>query len=43
MCVYVCVREGQRVASVALQEETAVALCGFLSVPLTYKDRTAET
>lgn len=31
------------VVSVALQEETAVALCGLLSVPLTYKDGTVET
>lgn len=38
-CVFnACVCVGKRVAgsfSVALQEETAVALCGFLSVPLT--------
>ena len=49
VCMYVCVCvcevrvKGRGVVSVALQEETAVALCGFFSVPLTCKDRTAET
>ena len=29
--------------SVSLQEEAAVALCGFFSVPLTCKDGTTKT
>lgn len=33
----VCGRSGQGVVSVALQEETAVAFCGFFSVPLTMR------
>lgn len=41
-CVCVC-GWGRGSFSDVLQEETAVALCGFFSVPLTYKDRTAET
>lgn len=35
MCVFVGVGEGGGVVSVALQEETAVALCSFFSVSLT--------
>lgn len=43
LCVSVCIfvrlggKEGAGVVSVALQEETAVALCGFFSVPLTMR------
>ena len=45
MCVsvYVTFGQGEGVVSVTLQEEAAVALCGFFSVPLTYKDRRSET
>lgn len=34
---------GGKGVSDALQEEAAVAFCGFFSVPLTYKDKTGET
>lgn len=40
MCICVCmceVKGKEGVVSVALQEETAVALCGFFSVPLTMR------
>lgn len=38
MCEFVSAGKGGGVVSVALQEQTAIALCGFFSVPLTYKD-----
>lgn len=37
MCVGVCVCVGGKGLFVTLQEETAVALCGFFSVPLTMR------
>lgn len=43
--IYMCVSlgKGVGVVSVSLQEEAAVALCGFFSVPLTCEDRTTRT
>lgn len=41
--IYVCMCVWKRFVSVTLQEEAAAALCGFFSVPLTYKEKTAET
>lgn len=43
VCICVFVRAGKGVVFVALQEETAIAFCGFFSVSLTYKDKEAET